>query len=509
MAHLLVACRKRGYQAAIFHRSTINHNEVYQVPPPPGAPPLRRTREEHEPHEAKLLISMSLWVDRHLHKNGGSTMREVMLRNEEAGNCIYYGYTQTREGWDRLMHELFQINGSTSNLPRLCVEAHGTCAACVRMCVCARVCFDPLSLSLLLAGCLGTSFSLSHSHALYLSPFRAAASQASAEFVSQRIPKMIALRAHFARLAVPMRVVLTTRVREPLSYYMSFYRWRVAGMQAHGNVIRLSSVRSVVQPIGTTFADWAPRNLQSIGLLHGDVELFAGLKAGGYPGVRAPGRTPHPYWTRHERFERAHYKLLLETLRQYDVVAPLDAFDEHLLLVAEAAGVPPLQAMKGVVLNNSQICSDQARCRAHIEEIAPWDVKLYRHVSLAFKRRLLKLGEEFASRLASFRGARARDDGICEVRSTCCCTERLPCFNLTGHERKYRVPPKCVPGSRRVQQLVSSDMPLGWCCTNRAPQLPRKKEPRGRRAGHRRHGRGRAARPRTPRRGSGGVRHHE
>ena len=85
-----------------------------------------------------------LWVDRHLHKNGGSTLREVMLRNEEKGNCVYYGYTQTREGWDRLMAELRTVNGSYAPLPRLCVEAH--------------------------------------------------ASQASAEFTSRRLPDLLALR---------------------------------------------------------------------------------------------------------------------------------------------------------------------------------------------------------------------------------------------------------------------------------------------------------------------------
>ena len=148
-----------------------------------------------------------IWVDRHLHKNGGSTIREVMLRNEEAGRCVYYGYGQTREGWRRLIKALLRTQGSGTNEsstpPSICIEAH--------------------------------------------------ASQASAEFTSHRVPDLLALRAHFGRIGAPARVVLTTRVREPLSYYMSFYRWRVAGMQRHGNVIRLSPRKSVVQPIGTTF----------------------------------------------------------------------------------------------------------------------------------------------------------------------------------------------------------------------------------------------------------------
>ena len=278
---------------------------------------------------------MALWVDRHLHKNGGSTVREVMLRNEESGNCVYYGYTQTHEGWLRLMNEMIRLRQNGSALPRLCIEAH--------------------------------------------------ASQASAEFVSWRIPQLLTLRSHFARLSVPLRVVLTTRVREPLSYYISFYRWRVAGMQRHGNVIRLSSTRSVVQPLGSSFLEWAPPNLQSIGLLHGDVELFAGLKAGGWPGVHdaATRRKPHPYWEEHQRFTREDYRRLLATLRHYDVVAPLEAFDEHLLLISDATGFPPLsseehkavvpdpQGMHGLRLKDHDVCPDLDACRAHIARIAP------------------------------------------------------------------------------------------------------------------------------------------
>jgi hypothetical protein len=184
-----------------------------------------------------------------------------MLRNEEAGRCVYYGYTQTREGWDRLMTYMNgAVNTSSARLPRICIEAH--------------------------------------------------ASQASAEFVSRRVPDLLRLRKRFKELGVPLRVVLTVRVREPLSYYISFYRWRVAGLQRGGGVIRLSARKSVVQPIGSTFLEWAPPNLQSVGLLHGDVELFAGLKAGGWPGVRSSTRRPHPYWTAHQSFGESDYTLV-------------------------------------------------------------------------------------------------------------------------------------------------------------------------------------------------------
>ena len=432
------------------------------------------------------IVGGTLWVDRHLHKNGGSTMREVMLRNEEAGNCVYYGYTQTREGWDRLMSYMRSINSSTASLPRVCIEAH--------------------------------------------------ASQASAEFTSRRIPDLLRLRAIYTQWAVPIRVVLTVRVREPLSYYISFYRWRVAGLQRGGNIIRLSPKKSVYQPLGTDFLGWSPPNLQSIGLLHGDVELFAGLKAGGWPGVRNATRRPHPYWSAHQSFEAQHYTDLLTTLGHYDVVAPLEAFDEHLLLIAERTGIKPLQAvehakvvpeaqgMRGVRLKDlqvcpnmsvaspnvlvppptslglcpplltalgatCQVCPNMSACRAHVERIAPWDVKLYNHVRATFAARVEGAGGAFAPLLQRYRDARQRNAlGVCDPAydapeaSRCCCADRLPCFNWTGRERTYRMPPACVPGPLRVQQLVASDMPLGWCCTWRPPPPP----PRARR----RHGRG-------------------
>ena len=48
-------------------------------------------------------------------------------------------------------------------------------------------------------------------------------------------------------------------------------------MQRSGNRIGLGGGREVVNPIGTSFLEWVPRNLQSVGLLHGDIELFAGV----------------------------------------------------------------------------------------------------------------------------------------------------------------------------------------------------------------------------------------
>jgi hypothetical protein len=103
----------------------------------------------------------AIWLDRHLHKNGGSTIREVMLRNEEAGNCVYWGYAQTREGFDAVLRLL--LASDQSRLPSLCIEAH--------------------------------------------------ASTASAIFMSQHLPQIVKLRHRFRKLGLQIPIVLTTRVR--------------------------------------------------------------------------------------------------------------------------------------------------------------------------------------------------------------------------------------------------------------------------------------------------------
>ena len=365
-------------------------------------------------------------------------MREVMLRNEEAGNCIYWGYALTREAWSSVMQLLRGLNGSESRMPALCMEEH--------------------------------------------------ASTASTNFVPTHLPQLVSLRARYQALGLRVPIVLTTRVREPLSFYLSFYRWRVMGMQLHGNRIQLSPGREVVNPIGSNFLEWAPPNLQSVGLLHGDIELFAGLKQGGFPGVWSaptgggPRRRPHPFWVQHHTFEKKHFGALMRALSSFDVVAPLEEFDAALLLTSDLTGLPPLQLDEdiqltpdahavpdGVNLSYGAICPDMAACRAHVHRIAPWDVKLYTRVARQFGTRLRGLQPAFGRRLAAYRRARARGAGVCSHehaagRPRCCCARGAECFNVTRTARRWVEPATCVPGAPELQRLVANDM-RGMCCT--------------------------------------------
>ena len=66
-----------------------------------------------------------------------------------------------------------------------------------------------------------------------------------------------------------------TRVREPLDYYLSYYKWTIVGRQLRGLTLEH----------GATFLEWAPTNLQANLLLYPnlspEVELGNGRTEGG------------------------------------------------------------------------------------------------------------------------------------------------------------------------------------------------------------------------------------
>ena len=69
----------------------------------------------------------AIFIDRHVHKNGGSTVRDLLLENERLGLGLYQGYTQMY--WRSINHKLRQIADaavSKREAPRhfLMLEAH-------------------------------------------------------------------------------------------------------------------------------------------------------------------------------------------------------------------------------------------------------------------------------------------------------------------------------------------------------------------------------------------------
>jgi hypothetical protein len=50
------------------------------------------------PYQSRPARRCAFLVDRHVHKNGGSTVRDIWLENERLGFALYQGYNQ--QGWD-------------------------------------------------------------------------------------------------------------------------------------------------------------------------------------------------------------------------------------------------------------------------------------------------------------------------------------------------------------------------------------------------------------------------
>jgi hypothetical protein len=165
------------------------------------------------------------------------------------------------------------------------------------------------------------------------------------------------------------RLVLTTRVREPTAYYVSAWLW--AGEPRYWRFAN------------RTFAWWAPRNLQANLLLRGD---FHGWMDGA---KRA---------STYDSFDARHYAFLLNRLRRFDLVWPLEAQDAGLRalgrrlgwpahVAAVVAAVPPVAPRLGSVrgeprdhaVEERRLCN--GNCAALVKARAPFDARLYAWVS--------------------------------------------------------------------------------------------------------------------------------
>ena len=73
------------------------------------------------------LRKCAIVIDRHVHKNGGSTVRDLFLEHERTGQALYQGYTQLywRQIFSKLQ-KLFVQAAETGQAPRIqmLIEAH-------------------------------------------------------------------------------------------------------------------------------------------------------------------------------------------------------------------------------------------------------------------------------------------------------------------------------------------------------------------------------------------------
>ena len=234
-----------------------------------------------------------------------------------------------------------------------------------------------------------------------------------------------------ALLRCACKVVLVTRVRQPSSWYRSFWSWSgVRDRQLQNATLYGESLIEFARGYA---------NLQSM-LMLGSVNL--GLQAQ-YLGIHDPKvnlsqyRCFHPsgYAPQSTRarsvpppglaaaLERCGPALadrvehLRGTLRKFDVVGLLERFEETLLLIADLVGLQHLlrpsanvaSPASTTISNNTTLlgCADSFDCDAQLAAAAPVDELMYAEVSASFAARVEAQGEEFARRVQQLKEARA------------------------------------------------------------------------------------------------------
>ena len=282
----------------------------------------------------------AILVDRHVHKTGGTTMRDIMLENERRGEWLYWGYSLGRltPVFDELRKQA--VSGNTTH--RIGLEYHHG--------------FIPFSPDV--------------------------------------VDQLRSLRATYHALDIDCRVVLVTRVREPLSFYISYFKWAAAWRQ-----------KKEPATFGRNFTEWAPPNLQSALMLNSMDHMWAEKGIG--------------HKRRREAFDGfdAHaWQRLHDLLLHFDIVGTTERFDETLLLTAGMTGLQHLRYHVNSPTRNSkwkrgvadaEVCPDLDACRRHVERIAPYDVQLYAESTQRLDRLVHDAGESFQRRLALFRAEEA------------------------------------------------------------------------------------------------------
>jgi hypothetical protein len=337
------------------------------------------------------LPDCAVLVDRHIHKNGGTTVRNILFDNDLRDGWVYWGY-----GLDHMRNVAASI---VSTLTRpACIERRKR--APLR--IAAELHYG------------GTLAGLEASLLAHFGPSSAVRRAAA---------------------SCACKVVLVTRLRSPHALYTSFWRW--AGVDRRQ---RAESGR-----FGANMLEWAGvyRNLQSA-LLLGDANVALEAQYAGVHGPRALANSAffHCFddprgWPSDVRADRlsprpkrpcnktggegaARVAALRRALGAFDVVGLLERFDETLLLVADAAGLrhllhpaesprmghhthlpPPSTPFAGLG------CASDAACKKAIERVAPVDALIYADAVRLFDQRVATLGEPFARRVATLRRARA------------------------------------------------------------------------------------------------------
>ena len=279
----------------------------------------------------------SILVDRHLHKNGGTTLRDILLENEKRGEWFYWGYSLGR--LTPIFDELRRLAVSGNTTHRIAIEYH----------------------------------------------------QGFIPFTPNVLEQIRQLRATYRMAGIDCRIVLGTRVRDPLSFYISYYKWAGRWRQ-----------REDPEKYGRNFMEWAPPNLQSALMLNSMNHMW----------VENVGINDRRRIKAFNNFSAGDMRRLQDMLLHFDIVGMTERFDEALLLLADMTGLQHLEYHVNDPTRNSkwkrgvkieEICPDLEACRQHIARIAPFDVQIYDESVKRFDALVHGAGESFQRRLALFR----------------------------------------------------------------------------------------------------------
>jgi len=308
---------------------------------------LQRNSSELAPYLSRQPRRCAILVDRHVHKNGGSSVRDLFLEHERLGQALYQGYTQMYWTQDyRLLKRNAEaaIARGVAPAQMLLMEAH----------------FGWVELS------------------------------------QTVLPGLQQLDSLYKAAGVDCPLVMMTRVREPLDYYLSFYRWGVAFRQ-----------RDTPSQFGSTFLEWVDRvpNLQSTMMIQSMAAMAAEYHLSQYRAYYVSnavlGRTPEARWQK-----------LTEFLDAFAIVGTMQRFDESLLLAHDMVGLPLMLYKRnkpnqkgGFRGTNKSICPDMEACRAAVKKVAERDHAMYDKYNAKFEAELAELGADFARRVALYKQA--------------------------------------------------------------------------------------------------------
>ena len=188
--------------------------------------------------------------------------------------------------------------------------------------------------------------------------------------------------------------VHTMSIREPLEYYLSFYRWGVA--------FRRSRARRPSAPPSSSGSRRCPTGSRRCSA------RMAAMAAEYH--VSQFKRSYHtPLWGRLDDEGRQKLSSFLDT---FSTVAPMAHFDASILMASDATGLPLLlykrnkPGQKGGFRGTSAtVCPDMLACRAAVAKAAPLDTWMYEKYAKAFEGKLAELGDDFAGRVDAYKQA--------------------------------------------------------------------------------------------------------